>query len=74
MRSPHHQAYARSKHILGQGDKVNGKVKTENYPPPPRSALVPLSQKDSQLQLSNAITHFLPLRQAGVPRRGGGGG
>ena len=38
------------------------------------SLLVPLSQRDSQLLLANAITHFLPLRQAGVPRRGGGGG
>ena len=25
-----------------------------------------------RLQLTNAITHFLPLRQAGVPRRGEG--
>ncbi len=24
--------------------------------------------------MANAITHFLPLRQGGVPRRGGGGG
>ena len=38
------------------------------------SLLVPLSQRDSQLLLANAITHFLPLRQVGVPRRGGGGG
>ena len=29
----------------------NGKVKTENYYiPPPRFALVPLTQRDSQLQ------------------------
>ena len=27
------------------------------------SLLVPLSQRDSQLLLANAITHFLPLRQ-----------
>ena len=27
--------------------------------------LVPLSQRDSQLLLANAITHFLPLRQVG---------
>ena len=61
-----------------ENGKVNqrstiSQVKTENYPPPPslRSSS-PLSQGDSQLQLCNAITHFLPLRQAGVPRRGEG--
>ena len=31
-----------------------------------------LSQGDSQLLLANAITHFLPLRQGRVPRRGEG--
>ena len=38
----------------------------------PSASLVPLSQRDSWLLLANAITHFLPLRQAGVPRRGEG--
>ena len=43
---------------------TNGKVKTENYPPPPslRSSS-PLSQGDSQLQLQTLRQQTLPLRQ-----------
>ena len=55
--------YARQR---AQRDKVNGKVKTENgklSTPSVATLLVPLSQRDSQLLLANAITHFLPLRQ-----------
>ena len=53
----------------GEGvDKEEGAVSGFN-PPPPRYALVPLSQGDSWLQQANAITHFLPLRQAGEEDR-----
>ena len=46
--------------------------KTENYPPPPRFALVHPVSGGQSVTSTNAITHFLPLRQAGVPHRGEG--
>ena len=45
---------------------MSGKLST------PSASLVPLSQGDSQLQLSNVNTYFLPLRQGEYPEGGEG--
>ena len=57
--------------------EVKSKRKSENYfcpPPPSLRSSSPCLRGTVSYNCNNAFTHFLPLRQAGVPRRGGGGG
>ena len=54
------------------GERMSGKLST------PSASLVPLSQGDKangkvKSETSNAVTHFLPLRQGEYPAGGRGG-